>query len=107
VRVNYCRTPLDGRVGFGKGGGALGFGGRFGFEGPSPRASVVEAAFRALYPNLADVPVAASWAGPIDRSKVGLPFFTRLGGRDDVIAGAGDSGNGVGPPYPGGALPPP
>ena len=102
--VNYYRTTLDGRVVFGKGGGALGFGGRFGFEGPSPRARVVEAAFRALYPNLADVPVAASWAGPIDRSKLGLPFFTRLRGREDLIAGAGYSGNGVGPSYLGGRI---
>ncbi len=97
--VNYYRTTLDGRVVFGKGGGALGFGGRVGsrFDGPTPRASAVSASLRHLYPALSDVPIEAHWLGPIDRSPLGLPFFTRVGGREDIVAGAGYSGNGVGP----------
>lgn len=104
--VNYYRTTRDGRVAFGKGGGALAFAGRIGgsFHGPSPRADEVEAAFRALYPALADVAVPVSWTGPIDRSANGAPFFGRLGGRPDLVYGAGYSGNGVGPSFLGGRI---
>ena len=41
---------------------------------------------------------------PIDRATVGLPFFWRLGGRDDLLCGAGYSGNGVGPSRLGGDI---
>ena len=40
------------------------------------------------------------WMGPIDRTEVGLPFFSRLGGREDILYGLGYSGNGVGPTLP-------
>lgn len=104
--VNYYRTTLDGRIVFGKGGTALSYRGRIGdaYEGSSPRAGELGRIFGWLYPQLADTSVATSWLGPIDRSPVGLPFFTRLGGRDDVLAGAGYSGNGVGPSYLGGRI---
>lgn len=104
--VNYYRTTLDGRVVFGKGGGKLAFGGRIGtsFDGPSPRADAVAASLRSLYPSLGDVAVAQSWMGPIDRTEVGLPFFSRLGGRDDILYGVGYSGNGVGPAFLGGRI---
>ena len=46
---------------------------------------------------LADVPHRVRWTGPIDRSHDGLPLFGRLGGRPDIVFGAGYSGNGVGP----------
>jgi glycine/D-amino acid oxidase-like deaminating enzyme len=99
--VHYHRPTRDGRIAFGKGGGTLGFGHHVGarFDGPSPQAKTVEASLRSLFPQLAGVPVAASWTGPIDRSLNGLPFITRLGGRDDLLACAGYSGNGVGPSY--------
>ncbi|MFN8201251.1 MAG: hypothetical protein U0S48_01720 [Solirubrobacteraceae bacterium] len=45
-----------------------------------------------------------SWTGPIDRSVAGLPFFSRLGGREDIVFGAGYSGNGVVPSYLGGRV---
>lgn len=104
--VNYYRTTLDGRIVFGKGGGALAFAGRVGssFDGPSPRAAEVEASLRAISPAFAGVPVVASWTGPIDRSLTGLPFFGRLGGRSDVVYGLGYSGNGVGPSLLGGRI---
>ncbi len=104
--VNYYRTTLDGRIAFGKGGGMLAFGGRVGtaFDGASPRAVEVAGSFRALYPSLADVEVTTSWMGPIDRSHNGLPFFSRLGGRDDLLYGIGYSGNGVGPSFVGGRI---
>jgi glycine/D-amino acid oxidase-like deaminating enzyme len=104
--VNYYRTTLDGRVAFGQGGGAIGYGGRIGavFHGAAPeeRAQHVARSFYSLYPMLADVPTPLSWTGPIDRSGTGLPFFGRLGGRPDIVYGAGYSGNGVGPAYLGG-----
>jgi len=104
--VNYYRTTLDGRIVFGKGGGALAFAGRVGsaFDGPSPRAAEVEESLRAIYPTFAGVPVVASWTGPIDRSLTGLPFFGRLGGRQDLVYGLGYSGNGVGPCLLGGRI---
>jgi glycine/D-amino acid oxidase-like deaminating enzyme len=104
--VNYYRTTLDGRLVFGRGGGKLAFGGNVGttFDGPSPRADAVTASMRSLYPSLRDVPVTHSWMGPIDRTQVGLPFFSRLGGREDILYGVGYSGNGVGPSFLGGRI---
>jgi putative aminophosphonate oxidoreductase len=104
--VNYYRTTLDGRLVFGRGGGKLAFGGSIGsrFDGPSPRAKAVEASMRDLYPSFRGVPVTQSWMGPIDRTQVGLPFFSRLGGREDLLYGVGYSGNGVGPTYVGGRI---
>jgi putative aminophosphonate oxidoreductase len=105
LMVHYYRLTRDGRMAFGKGGGYLGFGGRVGerFEGGSPRAATVIAAMRRSYPDLADVAVAASWTGPVDRTVDGLPFFTTLG-RPDLVCGLGFSGNGVGPTVLGGRI---
>jgi putative aminophosphonate oxidoreductase len=99
--VHYHRTTPDGRIALGRGGGTLAYGHRVGdrFDGASPQRHVVEASLRRLFPHLAEVPVAASWQGPIDRSLNGIPFITRLGGRPDLLACAGYSGNGVGPSY--------
>ena len=104
--VNYYRTTLDGRLVFGRGGGKLAFGGNVStsFDGPTPRRDVVAASMYALYPSLRDVPVTHAWMGPIDRTQVGLPFFGRLGGREDVVYGLGYSGNGVGPTFLGGRI---
>jgi putative aminophosphonate oxidoreductase len=104
--VNYYRRTDDGRVVFGKGGGTLGFRGRVGgaFDRSSPRTDEVAAQFHRLYPTLWDVPVEHSWRGPIDYSVTGLPSFTRVGGRHEVIAAAGFSGNGVGPSYVAGRI---
>ena len=76
------------------------------FEGssPGPQRASVEAGFRSIYPNLADVPVALGWTGPIDRSRSGLPFFAELPGRPGVLFGVGYSGNGVGPSFLGGRI---
>lgn len=104
--VHYYRTTRDGRLAFGKGGGAIAFGKVVGesFEGPAYRAARIEAALRRTYPRLADVPVAAGWTGPIDRSRTGLPFFGPLEGRPDLLVGVGYSGDGVGPSYLGGRI---
>ncbi len=97
--VNYYQVTSDGRMAWGKGGGALAYGGRVGasFEGESPRAAAVASEMRALQPGLRELPVARSWTGPTDRTPAALPFFGRLGGREDILYGYGFSGNGVGP----------
>jgi len=78
--VNYYRTTRDGRLVFGRGGGKLAYGGKVGtsFDGASPRADDVAASMVGLYPSFRDKPVTHSWMGPIDRTQVGLPFFSRL-----------------------------
>jgi putative aminophosphonate oxidoreductase len=106
MMVNYWRSTLDGRIVFGKGGGGITYGGRIGpeYERPSPRAGWVLESFHRLYPALGDVPAERSWLGPIDRSRIGLPFFGPLGGNERVLVGAGYSGNGVGPSFLGGRI---
>ncbi len=104
--VHYYRTTGDGRLVFGKGGGSLAFLGRvtpssFAAGG---RARAVERELRTTYPALDGVPVASSWSGPVDRTRSGLPVFTRLAGTRAVIAGFGFSGNGVGPSLVGGRI---
>lgn len=104
--VNYYRTTRDGRVVFGKGGGSFAFAGRIdsSFDMASPREAEIAEHFHRCYPSLSDVPIVASWRGPIDYSLSGVPFFVRLGGRPDVLLGAGYSGNGVGPSLLGGRI---
>jgi putative aminophosphonate oxidoreductase len=104
--VNYYRTTLEGRLVFGQGGGMLAYGSRVGTrsDGPSPRANEVRAGLRFIFPALADAPITHTWTGPIDRTVVGLPFFWRLGDREDLLCGAGYSGNGVGPSRLGGRI---
>ena len=91
---------------FGQGGGALAFDGWVGdaFEGPTRREDEVRAGLNLIYPSLADAAITHTWTGPIDRTAVGLPFFWRLGGRPDIVCGAGYSGNGVGPSRLGGRI---
>lgn len=98
LMVHYYRTTRDGRIAFGKGGGRLGYDARVGnsFSGRSPMEPGLAARLRATYPSFAAVPIAASWTGPIDRTFDGLPFFWPVG-REDLVCGAGFSGNGVGP----------
>ncbi len=104
--VHYYRTTADGRIAFGKGGGALAFGSGVGerFEERSRRMRELRRQFRATFPGFADVPLERSWTGPIDRTRTGLPFFGPLDGQPDVLVGVGYSGNGVGPSHLGGRI---
>jgi putative aminophosphonate oxidoreductase len=105
LMVHYYRTTADGRLAFGKGGGRLAYGPRVGgrYDGASPRAAAVTSQLRATYPELADVPIAATWTGPVDRTIDGVPFFSTLG-RPDLVCGLGYSGNGVAPSALGGRI---
>jgi len=100
LMVHYYRTTPDGRLALGRGGARLAFGSRINgsFQGrpPSSDADWIATSLHRLYPELATVPITATWTGPIDRPVDGLPFFTELG-REDLICAAGFSGNGVGP----------
>ena len=99
--VHYYRTTDDGRIAFGKGGGALAIGSRVGerFEGEAPYAREAEKALRRTYPQLSAVAITHRWTGPIDRTRSGLPVFDSLRAHPDAVYGVGFSGNGVGPSY--------
>ena len=104
--VHYYRSTTDGRLMLGKGGNTFAFGGRMlrVFDEPSPYRELLTTRLREFMPPLAQVPVAASWNGPSDRSVTGLPFFGRLQGSPNVFYGFGYSGNGVGPSRIGGTV---
>jgi glycine/D-amino acid oxidase-like deaminating enzyme len=98
LMVHYYRATPDGRIAFGKGGGRLAFGARIGdsLQGSSPVESDLVTRMLSIWPAVASVGLDCSWAGPIDRTIDGMPFF-HMAGRPDLIVGAGFSGNGVGP----------
>lgn len=103
MMVHYHHRTADDRIAFGKGGLGLAFGTRADFASSPRRSARVAAQLAAAYPTLADLPIAGRWAGPIDRTVDGLPFFTTLG-RPDIVCGAGFSGNGVAPTVLGGRI---
>ncbi len=102
--VNYYRSTPDGRLCFGKGGGAIPFAGRLGrrFDDVSARREELAREIARYYPSLADVGIAAAWRGPATRTATGLPHFGRLPGAAAIVYGHGYTGNGVGPSHLGG-----
>jgi glycine/D-amino acid oxidase-like deaminating enzyme len=96
--VHYFRTTPDGRLAFGAGVGAAGYGGRVDRRYDSdPRAEDrARASLRRFFPTLADVRIDDAWGGPIDISPDRLPM---IGSRHDgrVHFAHGFSGNGVAP----------
>jgi len=97
--VTYYRTTRGGRIVFGKGGGRIyftGMPGEVAFHDPRGIAEAT-ADFRRVYPMLADVPIAQSWSGPIDRTYDSLPLLGNLTHAPHVFYGVGWSGNGVNP----------
>lgn len=104
--VHYVHVTREGRIAFGRGGGAAGFNGRVGGRVVwDPRlAREVAADFRRFFPSLADVRIDAAWGGAVDRSWRHLPFFAPLPGADRVLVGAGYSGDGVIPAVVGGRV---
>jgi glycine/D-amino acid oxidase-like deaminating enzyme len=98
LMVHYYRATVDGRIAFGKGSGRLALGARIGdsLQGRSPVESDLVTRMLSVWPSIAAAGLDCSWAGPIDRTIDGMPFFHAVG-RPDLIAGAGFSGNGVGP----------
>ena len=101
LMVHYYRTTQDGRIAFGRGGGALGFAGRIGpgFDHDAKRTRAVTRDLWRMVPGTRTTRITHAWGGPVDRSTDGLPFFGRLQGRCPVLYGVGFSGNGVAPSY--------
>lgn len=98
--VHYFRTTPDGRVAFGAGVGAAGFGGRVdGRYDTDPHAEArARASLRRFFPSIADAQITDAWGGPIDISPDRLPMIgSRNGGR--VHFAHGYSGNGVAPAH--------
>lgn len=104
--VYYYHNTSDGRVMLGKGGNTFAYGARVlpVFDQPSPYREMLGRALAGFFPELAEVPIAASWNGPSDRASTGLPFFGRLRDHPAIFYGLGYSGNGVGPSYMGGQI---
>ncbi|HET6380630.1 MAG TPA: FAD-binding oxidoreductase [candidate division Zixibacteria bacterium] len=98
--ISYFRTTADGRIAFGAGVGAAGFGGSIGPTFTHDRRAVarVTANFRRLFPMLRDVRLEDAWGGPIDVTGNRFPEIgSTHGGRLHFAHGYG--GNGVGPAY--------
>jgi glycine/D-amino acid oxidase-like deaminating enzyme len=97
--VHYAQVTRDGRIAFGRGGGAIGPAGRVldGHFVDRRTVRVVAAGFRRWFPQLADVRLTHSWGGAVDRAPGHLPFAGRLRGTRNVHYATGFSGNGVGP----------
>lgn len=106
IFVHYYHNTSDGRLMLGKGGNTFAYGGRMlpVFDQPSPYQPLLCQTLNDFFPALAEVPIAASWNGPSDRSVTGLPFFGRLDGQGNVFYGFGYSGSGVGPCHMGGQI---
>jgi glycine/D-amino acid oxidase-like deaminating enzyme len=97
--VHYTHVTHDGRVAFGRGGGAIGGFGRvpWAMEHDARVANVVARDFRRFFPELADLRLTHAWGGPIDRAPGHLPFAGSLDGAEHIRYFAGYSGNGVAP----------
>ena len=106
IFVHYYHNTPDGRLMLGKGGNTFAYGGKMlpVFDQPSPYAALLRRSLGEFFPALAEVPIAATWNGPSDRSVTGLPFFGRLAGAGQVFYGFGYSGSGVGPCHMGGQI---
>jgi glycine/D-amino acid oxidase-like deaminating enzyme len=101
MMIHYYRTTRDGRIAFGRGGGALGVAGWMGntFDYSARLERALASDLRRLVPAARGVSITHAWAGGVDRSPDGLPFFGRLRSKTLILYGAGFSGNGVVPTY--------
>jgi glycine/D-amino acid oxidase-like deaminating enzyme len=97
--VHYAQVTRDGRIAFGRGGGAIGPLGRVlrRHSVDPATVAVVEADLRRWFPQLADVAITHAWGGAVDRAPGHLPFAGTLGDHGTVHYATGFSGNGVGP----------
>jgi glycine/D-amino acid oxidase-like deaminating enzyme len=99
LMVHYAQVTRDGRIVFGRGGGAIGAAGRVlpaHFHDPATVASIARD-FGRWFPSLRGVRFTHAWGGPVDRAPEHMPFTGRLSGDGDVLYGLGFSGNGVAP----------
>lgn len=106
LMVDYYRTTRDGRIAFGKGTGAITYGGRIDgtFSAHADSLAITRADLLRTYPALSAEDVDGGWSGPIDRAYDSLPVFGSLSGHENIHYGIGWSGNGVGPSRLGGRI---
>lgn len=100
VFISSYRLTTDRRIGITKSGGKLPYGAEIDAarrNGPRRPLAELREVLGMYQPKLANLPIAGTWAGPIDRSKDGLPLFGRLPGHRDILYGYGYSGSGVVP----------
>ncbi|MCW2952085.1 MAG: dependent oxidoreductase [Conexibacter sp.] len=97
--VHYAQVTRDGRIAFGRGGGAIGTAGRIRpvHWVDATTVATVTAGLRRWFPQLAGVRVTHAWGGAVDRAPGHLPFVGTLGDHENVEYGVGFSGNGVAP----------
>jgi glycine/D-amino acid oxidase-like deaminating enzyme len=99
LMVHYAQVTVDGRIVFGRGGGAIGPAGRVvprQFHDPAVIESLARD-FRRWFPDLCDVRFTHAWGGAVDRAPGHFPFAGILDAEGRVVYGLGYSGNGVGP----------
>lgn len=106
LMLNYGGITPKGQVYLGRGGGTIAYDAHVGpkFDWSAKQAAEVEQDFRFLYPELGKVPIARSWAGPIDRATMGMPWFGRLKECERILYAIGYSGHGVGASALGGRI---
>jgi glycine/D-amino acid oxidase-like deaminating enzyme len=104
--VHYTHVTHDGRIAFGRGGGAIGAAGRvpWSMEHDRKVVEIVARDFRRFFPELRDLRLTHAWGGPIDRAPGHLPFAGHLDGAEHIRYFAGYSGNGVAPSRIGGRV---
>lgn len=98
--LRYLRTTPDGRIALGVGGQRGSWSGRIDdrFDTDETGRRHAVAALHRFFPGFRDVPIEASWGGPIDVSPTHQPYVGTLpGGR--VHYALGYTGNGVGPTH--------
>jgi glycine/D-amino acid oxidase-like deaminating enzyme len=93
--VDYVRTTRDGRIAFGQGTGDAARANARRLSRDPAWTERITRRLRDWFPEFRDVPIAASWGGPVDVSPFHLPFFAQLGA-GNVHSAAGYSGSGVG-----------
>lgn len=99
LSLHYIQVTPEGRIVFGRGGGALASAGRIGprhmYDGSALREAAAD--FARWFPHLKDVRFTHAWSGPVDFAPGALPLVGNPDGDDDVIYAVGFSGNGVAP----------
>jgi glycine/D-amino acid oxidase-like deaminating enzyme len=96
--VHYAQVTRDGRIAFGRGGGAIGPSGQVlpsHYHDAGMFDSVAED-FTRWFPQFADARLTHAWGGAVDRAPGHLPFTGTLGD-ERIVYGLGYSGNGVAP----------
>jgi glycine/D-amino acid oxidase-like deaminating enzyme len=98
--LRYLRTTPDGRIALGVGGQRGSFDGAVGtrFDSDEVGRRNAVSAIRRFFPSFNDVPIQASWGGPVDLPSTHEPFVGSLpGGR--VHYAVGYTGHGVAPTH--------